>query len=531
MRFIVKKKIPSRCLILGLAFWLGLGAGDASARTRRELRQAEKIAIALTGLPLPADTRAKFLKGEIELGEIAETMSRSPAFIEYYAQFWTRTLGVQSPLDAYQLRSLQGRSIEDQDNYAGVDRLTDDCGERNAENLQRWIDDRINKLPRIQVRTDCDDAPRLEVYSDFTDYQQTQDAVEKGILPRGQGPILPGTAGLWKRAWEEIVRPARSGCGSGGEIMRVWWDPETVRAHSKYKNAKGYRVPPWVAKQCGPMLANCGINEAPGVDVYMEEVGRDMSMEAGYLIAHTVAEDKPFDTILTTPSTIMTGTYGYFLGQGRGKILLGNFPGGNLADRDKDLFKNANLLDKKHYWVNRGDLNAGVLTTPIFHAITNGHRAKANRAYETFLCRKFVVPEGANPDPADANPDLTKRTYCAYCHRSLEPMAAYFNRWPATGSVNFQYDPNGGINDTGRYDGETGAGAVAFGKVLAKSESFEDCSIKRAFEFVNGRKMTDIESGNLLPEYKGSLKSSGMKLRTILKTLVLSPDFLNPKEP
>ncbi len=514
-----------------LVLFLGcvLLVGPLEARTLVELRQAEKIALTLTGEPLSGDLRSKFVKGEIELEEIVDSVGQSPAFIEYYAQFWTRTIGVQSPLDAYQLESREGRSVEDQDNYAGVDRLTDDCPVRNVENLQKWIDNRINKLPRIQVRTDCEDAPRIEVYSDFTDYPQTQRAVEAGVGPDGN-PILPGTAPLWLKAWTEIVKPARAHCDDDSVIMKVWWDPATVRAHAKYKNAKGYRVPPWVLKQCGPMLAKCGINEAPKVDTYMDEVNRDMSMEAGYLIAHTVAENKPFTDILTTPNTIFTGTYAYFMGQGRGKILWGNFPGGKITDQAKPIFTSGNLLDNKHYWVNRGELHAGVLTTPIYHAVTNGRRAKANRVYETFLCRKFVVPAGANPDPSDANPDLTKRAYCSYCHRSLEPMAAFFNKWPATGSVNYLYENDPKVNDSGRFDGESGSGAVALGKILAQSVDFEDCSVKRAFEFANGRKMTATEANNLLNDYRGTLLKSGMNMRALLKSMVLSSDFLAPKE-
>ncbi len=140
-----------------------------------------------------------------------------------------------------------------------------------------------------------------------------------------------------------------------------------------------------------------------------------------------------------------------------------------------------------------------------------------------------MVPDGAQADPNDANPDLTKRTYCDNCHKSLEPMAAFFNRWPETGSVNYIYNKDKNVSDTGRYDGQTGDGAVAFGKILTQTEEFNDCGVKRAFEFINGRKMTDDEANNMVDEYKTTLKSSGMNMREILKKMVLAPDFLSPK--
>lgn len=534
-------KYPQVSILIG-SLLLCVAALPAQARTRNDLRKADKIALALTGKPLPAELRSKFLSNQIELDGIADTLSKSADFIEYYAEFWTRTIGVQSPIDAYELRTLKdNKSIHDfaNDNLVGVDRLTgagpEFKNERPAwtvEGLNNWMKPRKERLPRVQIVNDCEDAPRIETYSDFTGHDQVQKVVEKGILPDGTNAD-PGTIDAWKEAYT-IVKGSRAFCGNDGSgtIMSVWWDPEGVHSHARYKNAKGYRVPPWVAERCGPLLRKCSLNDASGSDFYMDGVNHDMSMEAGFLIAHTVAEDKPFTDILSSPNTIMTGRYAHFMGQWWGKNLWGNYPGGGIEDKDHPIFENAKVGDQKHYWIKRGgNLHAGVLTTPIFQAITNGRRAKANRAYETFLCRKFVVPDGAQPDPGDANPDLTKRAYCAYCHRSLEPMAAFFNRWPETGSTNFAYNPDVGVNDTGRFDGETGKGAAALGKILAKSDDFVDCSAKRAFQFTNGRKLTDVESNNFLADFRSTLSGSSMNMRTLIKKMVLSPDFLEPKEP
>ncbi|RYG60667.1 DUF1585 domain-containing protein [bacterium] len=260
----------------------------------------------------------------------------------------------------------------------------------------------------------------------------------------------------------------------------------------------------------------------------MDEVGYDISMEPGYIISHVVAEDKPFSEVVTSPSTIMTGTYAYFLA-GQGKDLWANFPGGGIADISNPIFNPGDRTDRKHHWVNRSAAHAGILTTPAFQILTNGRRAKANKAYETFLCKKFTVPDGAQADPSDSNPDLTKRTYCTYCHKSLEPMAAFFNRWPTTGVNNFIYDNAKDVNDTGRFNGSQGSGAIAFGKILAESDTFDDCSIRRAFEFVNGRKLSTVELENKVPAWVDSFKTSSKNLRTVIKAMVLSPEFLTPK--
>jgi hypothetical protein len=212
-----------------------------------------------------------------------------------------------------------------------------------------------------------------------------------------------------------------------------------------------------------------------------------------------------------------------------GSDLWSNYPQGAIEDAAHPIFASPKVLDRKRYWIRRNESHAGILTTPTYQIISNGRRAKANRAYETFLCRKFTVPEGAKADPSDSNPDLTQRAFCKYCHKSLEPMAAFFNRWPQTGVTNFQFDSGSKADDTGRVNGQSGKGAQAFGKILVASDGFSECSIKRAFEFVNGRKMNADDVSNDLPAYLEIFNSTGKNLRSVIKKMIVAPKFLKPE--
>ncbi|MCX6129760.1 MAG: DUF1585 domain-containing protein [Proteobacteria bacterium] len=292
---------------------------------------------------------------------------------------------------------------------------------------------------------------------------------------------------------------------------------------------KEYKVSNFILAKCGAKLERCTLGAGRrSPDRLANLVNQDLTLEPGYLISYIVAEDRPFSEVLTSSSTIMTGTMGEFMSH-LGKDMWGNFPLGGYKDAAHPIFTNPQVFDRKLYRIERNNIHAGVLTTPAYQMLTNGARAKANKAYETFLCRKFVVPEGGKPDPNDANPDLTKRAYCSFCHKSLEPMAAFWNRWPEVGNVNYLYNASSTIDDSGRYDGKTGKGALAFGKILTESENFAECSVTRAFEFVYGRKMTKIEKENQLEDMIDKFNESGQKLRSTIKSLLLAPEFFNGK--
>jgi hypothetical protein len=494
-----------------------------------KVRQAEKISIALTGKPLSSDLRKKFVSEQITLDGLADKLSATPGFIDHFAQFWTKLIGLQSPIDIYLMKNSKGQYLDDVIRgrvWTGLD--PDREKEANAEYLSKYLPDDVSTSIELDL-VQCPDAPLLVwKVSKSMIPQLTRAAVDGfGADTTNPKPIQPGTKEIWQRLLN-LAKETTAECDEAVASVKPYWDPEKVTVHSAYSGVTSYKVPAKVLELCGPAMIKCNLSHAAGYDSFVDDVGRDISMEPGYLIAHTVAEDKPFSDVVTSSATIMTGTYGYFL-NGLGESLQANFPGGGIQDSGNAIFKAGRRHDRKHYWINRGPANAGILTTPAFQILTNGRRAKANRAYETFLCKKFIVPDGAQPDPKDSEPDLTKRTYCTYCHKSLEPMAAFFNRWPTTGVTEFLYDNTPNVNDRGRFNGVEGEGVAAFGKILADSESFDDCSIRRAFEFVNGRKMTYTELENRLPSLLAEFRGAQKSLRAVIKSLVLSPEFLTPK--
>ena len=74
----------------------------------------------------------------------------------------------------------------------------------------------------------------------------------------------------------------------------------------------------------------------------------------------------------------------------------------------------------------RGPRASGILTMPVFLTKYGSRRARAHILYNAFLCKDFVA-DTVKLTPSK-EPDLTKRPGCSTCHRTLEPMSAYFTR-------------------------------------------------------------------------------------------------------
>ncbi|MBC7532806.1 MAG: hypothetical protein H7318_14635 [Oligoflexus sp.] len=490
------------------------------------LRQAEKVSMTLTGRPLPSAMRKDYLAGKIPIAEIANALSQDPQFIEYFAQYWARTMGFLTPFQAYSL------DVPGKGNIGGMSlapeptRFDPKYPERYNATEMAKVAAGMKTVRRISVKL-CDNAPMVVIGPRGEDKAMVTAAANTSIGPGGQ-PILAGSAPYWKDILPLYIQADLACDDPTLKTVTPWWDPDT-EVNSRYVKGTPYTIPPLVLERCGARLELCNSSGAGSNDVFMDHVNTDMMMEPAYLIAHTVAEDRPYSEIINGTDTIMTGTYASFMAK-TGLSFWANFPGGAFDDvSTHPIFVTPNAADRKHYRIKRNANHAGILTTPAYQLLTNGRRAKANRAYETFLCKKFSVPDGAQPDPNDANPDLTKRAYCTYCHKSLEPMAAFFNRWPTTGVRNYFYETDIKLNDTGRFMGQEGKGANVFGKILAENESFGDCAVKRAFEFVNGRPMSILDRDNKLPAYVNQFKGSSMNLRQVIRSMVLAPEFLNPK--
>lgn len=517
---------------LGLALW---SMTTFAAPSLQNVKKADKISIALTGLPMDESLRAEYLKGELTFDQLADTITKGPEFRDYLAQFWTRLLGIQQGVNPWNMKSFAKGNVV-------INLLPGTSGQDRIANVNDgWADATVDRIEKRISGAEASTNPHIIMkscnvngkifgllfwYRVFTREDNAKTAYEKGTMIAENGSVVPvraGTAAAWKKMYEWLITGDDDCNNPANKIVKPWWDP-TAKSNSNWFD--GFRAAPAIYRICGgETLAKCNMHADYNKDRFTANLSKDIAGEAGYLIAQTVVDDRPWSEVLTTQDTMVTGTYGAFM-SGLGNPLWSNFPNGGYASANS-IFKTLNVEDRNYYRVARGKGHAGVLTTPIYHMVTNGRRAKANRAFEVFLCSKFVVPDGLNPDPNDANPDLTKRHYCDSCHKSLEPMAAYFNAWPTTGDLEYHY--TSGQDERGSFNAQYGEGAEGYAAALISSPRFDTCSVQRAFEFLNGRKMTTVESINRTADYVKVLKDNGDSIRAVLKTMVTAPEFLDPK--
>ncbi|RYZ50667.1 MAG: hypothetical protein EOP07_22560, partial [Proteobacteria bacterium] len=128
-----------------------------------DVRRAEKISLSLTGMPLSAENRAAVLKGTMTKEALAEQLSKSPAFIEKFGQFWTQVLGIQLPIDIFSLRTKNGvpSTLDGQGRYVlSIGGVAD--SQYTSEKLQSVLKNFQNRTDRIALNiVQCDDAPMI----------------------------------------------------------------------------------------------------------------------------------------------------------------------------------------------------------------------------------------------------------------------------------------------------------------------------------------------------------------------------------
>ncbi len=506
-----------------LVLMLGVIDPDAAAITFQELKEHEKIALSLTGRPLSAEHRAGLVSGQLTRRDLIEQLTKSPAFVDHLARFWVDKIGIVNRLSVTEmllkgrrdrfLNTLEGsqenfgfnpKNVRDNRDNAGLDDVIQRLNRKNSK--------------RLEVKT-CGD--KRVIYHDALAGDRIPTI--KKIIETGKWPDTPEGSALKGdvekyRSILKISEEYGPACDSPElQAIQPFWEP----TGENWQVAKRL-VDPGV---CGADLSKCWIR--PNFNDYQTHVDEYFTMEPGYLIAHIVAEDQPFTQVLTSTRTVANEMAAYFFKTHMPmNNAIDNFPGGAYQEKDEARWKSPRVnRDKKRFWVERTPLHAGVLTTFAFHMTTNGRRAKANRLFEVFMCSRFTVPQGAMADPFDDNPDLRKRTYCSNCHRTLEPMAEFFNRWPDTGRVTMEYNSDTRIDESGMFLGESGKGVVDFAKIASESEAFHSCSIRRAFEFLHGRELTQAEASVLVPRYKEVYEGSGFGIRALLKAMIDAPEF------
>lgn len=500
-----------------------LGTGEAIASDvvagmmSEPSRLADRLSIVLRGVPASKEEREQLASGTTTMNALSEKYRQDQRFAERLAQFWLGVLKADSPFDFAMVENEMDVSLRT--------RLQPTFGAANSKALI------------FRGSPGCSE-PRFEIYMIGQTTQQAVDAQKSRCTALPAGSEKQSCENVLTELEGDLLRTntfrARHDCDCSSSKNAVdvapWWNPE-----GKVKVCESVVVD----SICGANLQNCMPLDsrivARRVDGFLSPLSHDgnrffdevltgLTLEPGMLIAKTVQEGRDYRTVLTTTQTVLPGAVETFLLSGKGSSLqtqsAGNFSNGS------GLVGNQSTR-KSWRWVERGGKNAGVLTTPQFHQVTNGYRAKANRTYESFLCRQFVIPPGVT----DSNPeelDLTKRQPCASCHIDLEPMGNMFKRWPEVGT-NFLYSGNlnasGGfrVMPSGKF--ETGSDVPDLAAILVKDDRFAECAVQRAYEFLVGRAPDEYDFQNTIPKWKTMLVQNGFKLWPVMQEIVRSVHF------
>lgn len=237
-------------------------------------------------------------------------------------------------------------------------------------------------------------------------------------------PITVDEDGVRREGWVEVAP-----YWSPGESIRVCaFDAQTSAVSERgtaCDRASGLRDP---GCGCGPDLRWCraGANR---------EVHRAFAEDVERRIGRVIREGRPYPEIFTSNVAYVNGPAAFYLKHQRGlaqgisfePVALDPETLPDLAYTDVDTWVEVRLPEG----------HAGILTSPAFLLRFQTNRARANRFYDSFLCRPFTPPPGGLPvaDPeAIAQPDLQKRDGCKYCHAILEPAAAHWGRWAEQGA-------------------------------------------------------------------------------------------------
>ena len=201
----------------------------------------------------------------------------------------------------------------------------------------------------------------------------------------------------------------------------------------------------------------------------------------------------------------------------------------------------------------RGAHAAGLLTMPVFLLKYGTRRARAHVLYNTFLCRDFVSDAASLPPSTE--PDLTKRPGCSDCHRTLEPMAAYFSRvaendWTYLPAAEFPtslsrcagtrkkkppgcnayYDPAFATATTSSLRGSyaspqhADAGPAGLADEITRSPEFAPCVVKHVAQSLLGRTLGPDDATWQAELTKGFV-AGGYRMRGLTRAILTSSRY------
>lgn len=514
---------------------------------------ADRVSMAMRGLPASAEDRAKFAAGEINLEALVEQYSKDPKFQNVLTHFWLDQLKITNRISFTDTQiTLPGAP-----NATSIAAQLRNRDQRNHPNIERVV--------YLNQPKDSSCVPRLQVFP-TTNLPPSQNEYQN-VKARTTNPNLSATererAAITLGEFDERIEQYRRfekvhncACNTVVDVKPFWDSSLTLKACpsviSAIKVPDADKVPPpSPGELCGKNLENCNpydsvispisVNGFPAhLDMnplpmpsgsYTALLAQAVTEEPGRLIAAIVAERSDFRKVLTDSRTRINGPVETFYQTRIGKALLAQLP--------PNTFKNSSnggltlgqpgSMNTSYKWVDRGPEHAGVLTTWAFHQFTNGYRAKANRVYEAFLCRRFVIPPGITESETHSN-DLLVRQPCASCHVHLEPMGDFFKKWEIEG-VNYAYTPARGSDGKFSVNNSwvSGTDPKGLGEIVGNDPRFAECTATRAFEFVMGRGPTDFEKKELITSIQNSF-SQKIDFVSAIASVVASGSFFRGEQ-
>ncbi len=283
------------------------------------------------------------------------------------------------------------------------------------------------------------------------------------------------------------------------------------------------------------------------------------SEEAKHFIDKVVEEDRDFRDLLTGKEGWINGPLAHFYRSMQGStccdygVYFGLTQPVNLFDTSavpNDLQPQDTVSWRPI--ADRGTLASGILTMPAFLTKYGSRRARAHVLYNAFLCRQFVA-ETLELTPS-TEPDLTKRSGCATCHSTLEPLSAYFarvresdwmylpesnfptveksqcNRTSTNGVCRAFYDP-AFSSDAGAtlYGGYTSAENVAagpkgMGEYVVNHPDYAACVVSQVASSFLGRPLNDDDRGRK-ETWTNDLVSAGFRMKSLVRSIVKSDAY------
>jgi len=322
---------------------------------------------------------------------------------------------------------------------------------------------------------------------------------------------------------------------------------------------------------CGPNLQYCLPQPA---DPTHQVVKRSLAEESTRIFEWVVRESHSYFEAFTTDTTFVNGPLVHFYTY-LTEAALQNNGGVGFETRVTDLppipFSDADT------WmpVQRGDVHAGVLTTPGFHLRFASNRSRVNQFYTAFRCEPFLPSADGLPAETEEipNPNLRERAGCDACHATIEVAAAHWGRWRTNGHYGYiaQQDVD---YDTPRAqclgcDGVTkncnafcnryfvtqqnaahpdeidqwegyplarewlsaqeaemiGYGPAELVATDADRDKIATCTVRTLAERLFGRELTDTESLTWLPQITAEFAASGHNFTDLVRTLIASETY------